>query len=274
MYSNLLTIYKDKIVIEPIEYDTNKYYYFYGEDSKIFGIEKTITLNEYKLIKSFFLEKQINYDNTKSENIFKYLFENGKYPFKNKMRFVVVSGVLNEEIKSLIEEIYPSLETLKIENSTILFYEEEWNQNISDIFQTISYDFEKQLFIHEGLIIDKNIKGELISHYLGCLNKTNWSVKDYTNIVDLVLNSETSIINSLLIELKTNYIDRILNKNNNSNIIEVFFKNDLNVSQTAKDLYLNRNSLINKLDTISKELGFNVQSFRFASILLGIMSLK
>lgn len=274
MYSNLLTIYKDKIVIEPIEYDTNKYYYFYGEDSKIFGIEKTITLNEYKLIKSFFLEKQINYDNTKSEKIFKYLFENGQYPFKNKMRFVVVSGILNEDIKSLIEEIYPSLETLKMDNSTILFYEEEWTQNISDIFQTISYDFEKQLFIHEGLIIDKNISGELISHYLGCLNKTNWSAKDYTNIVDLVLNSETNIINSLLIELKTNYIDHILNKNNNSNIIEVFFKNDLNVSQTAKDLYLNRNSLINKLDSISKELGFNVQSFRFASILLVIMSIK
>ena len=274
MYSNLLTIYKDKIVIEPIEYDTNKYYYFYGEDSKIFGIEKTITLNEYKLIKSFFLEKQINYDNTKSEKIFKYLFENGQYPFKNKMRFVVVSGILNEDIKSLIEEIYPSLETLKMDNSTILFYEEEWTQSISDIFQTISYDFEKQLFIHEGLIIDKNISGELISHYLGCLNKTNWSAKDYTNIVDLVLNSETNIINSLLIELKTNYIDHILNKNNNSNIIEVFFKNDLNVSQTAKDLYLNRNSLINKLDSISKELGFNVQSFRFASILLVIMSIK
>lgn len=274
MYNNLLTIYKEKIIIEPKDYDTNKYYYFYGEDSKIFGIEKTITINEYKLIKSFFLEKQINYDNTKSEKIYKYIFEDGSYPFQKKMRFVLVSSILGEEIITLIKEIYPSLECLKIEKNTLLFFEEEWNQNIYDIFQTISYDFEKQLFIHEGLIINPNTKGELIAHYLGCLNKTNWTSKDYTNIVDLVLNSETNIINPLLIELKNNYINQVLNKNNNQNIIEVFFKNDLNVSQTAKDLYLNRNSLINKLESISKELGFNVQSFRFASILLAIMSIK
>lgn len=43
-------------------------------------------------------------------------------------------------------------------------------------------------------------------------------------------------------------------------IISVMFKNDLNVSQTSKLLYMNRNSLINKLDSIFKETGLNLQN--------------
>ena len=274
MYNSLLTIYKDKIVINPLEYNNDKYYYFYGEDGQIFGIEKTITINEYKLIKSFYLEKQINYNNKKSEQIYQYLFEKGFYPFKKKMRFVVLTGNLSEEIINLLNEIYLELEILKIEKNTILFYEEEWNHNIYEIIQTISDDFGQQIFIHEGLIINQNISGDLVSHYLGCLNKSSCLMKDYSNFADLVFNSDRSIVQSLLIKYKINYVDNVLNKNNNRNTIEVFFKNDLNVSQTAKELYLNRNSLINKLDSISKELGFNVESFKFASVLLALMTLK
>jgi DNA-binding PucR family transcriptional regulator len=47
-------------------------------------------------------------------------------------------------------------------------------------------------------------------------------------------------------------------------IILTYFKNDLNVSKTAKDLYINRNSLLNKFEYIYKETGFNLQKFNHA----------
>ena len=148
------------------------------------------------------------------------------------------------------------------------------NVSVTQIRQIANRKCFAYLKKHEGLIINQNISGDLVSHYLGCLNKSSCLMKDYSNFADLVFNSDRSIVQSLLIEYKINYVDNVLNKNNNRNTIEVFFKNDLNVSQTAKELYLNRNSLINKLDSISKELGFNVESFKFASVLLALMTLK
>ena len=47
-------------------------------------------------------------------------------------------------------------------------------------------------------------------------------------------------------------------------MILTYFKNDLNVSKTSKDLYVNRNSLLNKFEQIYKETGFNLQKFTHA----------
>ena len=90
----------------------------------------------------------------------------------------------------------------------------------------------------------------------------------------MLLSGESNVIYSLMKELKESYFNPILNKNNTKTVLDVFFKNDLNVSKTAKDLYLNRNSLINRLDSFSKEVGYNVQSFKFATIMLLIMNLR
>ena len=46
--------------------------------------------------------------------------------------------------------------------------------------------------------------------------------------------------------------------------MNAYFKNDLNVSKTSKDLYVNRNSLLNKFEQIYKETGFNLQKFTHA----------
>ena len=43
-----------------------------------------------------------------------------------------------------------------------------------------------------------------------------------------------------------------------------FFKNNLNISETAKRCYLHRNTLIYKLDKIQKDTGFNLRNFNEA----------
>ncbi|MBR2891724.1 MAG: helix-turn-helix domain-containing protein [Bacilli bacterium] len=272
MYNNLFKIYQDKIVINPIDFDNTKYYYFYGEDGRLFGIEKSITINEYKLIKSFYLEKTINHSNSKSEAIYKYIYENGKYPFSKKNRFLVLNGTLENDVMTLLKDLFINLEVLKLNGISVVFFEDDGMLNISDVFQTISDDFGRQIFVHEGLIINKNIKGEIIAHYLGVLIKSKCLIQDYSNLADLVLMGESSIVNSLMKELKEVYFNPILNKNNNKNVLDVYFKNDLNVSKSAKDLYLNRNSLINRLESISKEIGYNIQSFKIACIILFIIN--
>ena len=274
MYNNLMKIYQSKLVQNPTVFNNDKYYYFYGQDGKLFGIEKTITLNEYKLLKSFYLEKTLEHLDSKSEAIYKYIFENGNYPFIRKNKFVVINNVLDSEVINLLNDIFLNLEVLLLEKITILFFEEDGIQDLAVVFQTISDDFGKQLCIHEGLMLNKNTKGSIIAHYIGVLLNSNCVNKDYSNFIELLLTAESNVTYSLMKELKEFYFNPILTKNNTKNELEVFFKNDLNVSKTAKELYLNRNSLINRLESFSKEVGYNVQSFKFATIMLLILNLK
>jgi len=50
------------------------------------------------------------------------------------------------------------------------------------------------------------------------------------------------------------------------NTIEEFFKNNLNLSDTSKKLYVHRNTLIYRLDKIAKETGLDIRKFNDASL--------
>ena len=47
--------------------------------------------------------------------------------------------------------------------------------------------------------------------------------------------------------------------------VEAFFRNDLNLSTTARELFIHRNTLIYRLDKIRKETGFDLRRFRDAA---------
>ena len=53
--------------------------------------------------------------------------------------------------------------------------------------------------------------------------------------------------------------------------IRVFFENDLNLSTTARQLYLHRNTLTYRLDRIRRETGLDLRSFRDAAAFKAIM---
>lgn len=52
------------------------------------------------------------------------------------------------------------------------------------------------------------------------------------------------------------------------NTIELFISTGLNISEAAKKLYIHRNTLIYRLDKISKDTGFDIRNFKEASIFL------
>jgi carbohydrate diacid regulator len=54
-------------------------------------------------------------------------------------------------------------------------------------------------------------------------------------------------------------------------IIEALLKNNLNVLQTSKFLYLHRNSILNKIEIIYKETGLNIQKFTNAYLVKQII---
>jgi len=56
----------------------------------------------------------------------------------------------------------------------------------------------------------------------------------------------------------------ILNDNESMETAEVFFKNSLNISETARIMFLHRNTLIYRLDKIEKATGLNIKHFNDA----------
>lgn len=43
--------------------------------------------------------------------------------------------------------------------------------------------------------------------------------------------------------------------------IEMFFKKDLNLSDTARQLYIHRNTLVYRLDKVQRQTGLDLRSF-------------
>ena len=56
--------------------------------------------------------------------------------------------------------------------------------------------------------------------------------------------------------------------------IDMFFRKDLNLSDTARQLYIHRNTLVYRLDKVQKQLGLDLRSFRDAVTFMILMELK
>ena len=176
-------------------------------------------------------------------------------------------------INNLLKDVLLNVVEFSIDNVEVIFYEDEQQAELEDLFQTMSDDFGYSINVHSGLRLNKNVKGSFVAHYISCIVNANFFGKTYSDLIDIIFSNDSSKIYPLIKEIKTYVLDPVLKKNNNLETLDAFFKNDLNVSQTAKVLYLNRNSLINRLDTISKEIGIDVQSFKYAACILIMINL-
>ncbi len=267
MVEKLIKIYKNKIIQNIKEFDYDKYYYFYSNNvnDDIFGIEKTISENEYHLIKSSYIEKKI-YNNCGSiQKIYEYLFENRPYPFKNKKTKILVIDSTYPEFKELLLSFYKEVELILIDNLYVAFCFESYNSDISSFISTLSDDLGINFKLHDGITFNNETKGSMIRNYLGIIKTfLNTNEELYTDVAGILLSNNSEIIKEYTTIIEECLLNPILKDSITKDIILTYFKNDLNVSKTAKDLYINRNSLLNKFEYIYKETGFNLQKFNHA----------
>lgn len=275
MYERLLKLYKNKIVENPSNFDSTKYYYFYNEHNVVFGIEQNITENEYELIKGMYIEKTFYYNNAMEEKIHKYLFDNGDYPFKNKKyQFMFYkTSAEHDQINGLLKDIFNHVEIAKHHDWEIVFYQNKDEVNIEDLFRTISFDFGKTIFVHQGFNLLPKNSGTKFSKYLNVFLNTKQTLeKEFSDACTLLYETNKNDFNDVATFMKEHLVTDLLNNEVNLQVIETFFENDLNVSKTASALYMHRNTLNSKLDSLSKQMGLNIQKFKHASTLLLLMN--
>ena len=137
--------------------------------------------------------------------------------------------------------------------------------NLKNMIELIKLDFNTDINILESCIFnDKNIKDFDIILDIYDSSKH----QDYLNMASLsimLFNDKGS--NDKLNDIKT-IICKIMKDNDGFiGISKAMFKNNLNVSRSANDAFMHRNTLISKLDILNKKTGFNIQNFQDAFIL-------
>ncbi len=271
----LKKIYKDKLLTNITTYNTDKYYYFYNNE-EIFGIEKTISLNEYKLLKLKYPEKKIYAVDNFTESIYDYIYENKSFPFKNKkIRFFTFEKT-NEDVKTIkemIREIYKKPHFVEFFNMIVVFIEEDFDILIDDIFLTLGQDLTKDIYVHIGPYITNNTEGKKVYTYLDSLNSSKQRLKNNTTATDLLFEPGIKHFQETIKFIYDVIFLPIIEKNDYYDLIIQLIKNDLNVSKTSKAMYLNRNSILLKIDNIYKETGINIQKFSDACAIKMLLSI-
>ena len=119
-----------------------------------------------------------------------------------------------------------------------------------------------ELANRHGITIKNNINGNIVLHYIGII-KEFFAVNDdlYSDSATVMLTTSLNSLKEYISIIDEHILSPVFKDSIIKDIILTYFKNDLNVSKTAKDLYINRNSLLNKFELIYKETGFNLQKF-------------
>lgn len=180
---------------------------------------------------------------------------------------------------------------MKIENKSFMIFACK-SKEVSSLLKTVLIDSLKQSktkyeFINKDgedyiLLINKDITDDLketalsllqdLDNDISVLEGFRYSDKEqlegiykcfkeynsigYTKIADIILKLSDEdlkpIKEMLLSKLKDNYLKEI---------IIGMFKSNLNISKAASVVYMHRNTINNKLDTIQKETGMDIQNF-------------
>ncbi|ANU26354.1 PucR family transcriptional regulator [Planococcus versutus] len=151
-----------------------------------------------------------------------------------------------------------------------LFYEEIINILMSDLYINIYFfvgPFRTSLdgvLAHYRAMIDG---AKVVSLY------SNKTVLNYTEAIPYLMINQTSA--SLREEIKQSVLQVYQEDQETIKMIEVFVRNNLNISETAKALHMHRNSLQYRFDRFFENTGIDVRKFHDAmAVYLAISTQK
>lgn len=236
------------------------YYFFDGE--KYFEVSKDISKEDYRELNSKYYQK-VNLP------IYEYLFENKKFPYNNDFyKFLAVDlELVDSDSKSslinFLRDLFDNVDIFDLKNKTICIYDDKFEFNLKSIFIPIIDDLGLNIKTYEsGKISNKAPEGFkiLFESYLKFSYKSS---RLYTNNSDLILDIARADMDKLKL-IKPYILNRVYNDTQLEILINSLFNNNLNVTKTAKDVYMHRNTINNKLDFIREETTLSLQKFKDA----------
>lgn len=205
----------------------------------------------------------------------------------NSMRVVFLINATSEKdihVHEVIESLFPNKNkdfVVVIDNDNVVLVKEVRSKDdykeayriASTIVDTLNSELMVKACIGIGNIISnlkditKSYKEAQMSLIIGNIFSGDKNVYDYNNlgIGRLVYHIPTTLCQLFLEEVfKDNSADSL--DNETMLTIQKFFENNLNVSETARQLYIHRNTLVYRLEKIKRITGLELTSFDDAVI--------
>lgn len=139
--------------------------------------------------------------------------------------------------------------------------------NLKNLIDMIKLDFNENIEIFESNVFNDSNDFEKLFK----LN-AKYNISQYMNVSKLAITMFNKAQKQEIEELKKIITKALIIDSDLMNIAKSMFKNNLNVSKTAKDVYMHRNTVINKLDVIKMRTGLNIQNFEDAFILYSFIN--
>lgn len=191
-----------------------------------------------------------------------YICNSGKYPFKGKAQVLIYQDLSTDKIvEDILKNIYSGVVVIEYQEYQVAFCP-RWD-DAESLFATLSDDIGKQINVHEGIIISDYVLGNILKEYLDHYLNSSIKQLSYSKVADIISiynNHDTLFINNL----KDLILNNIISNHELIHLIKIYLNNNLNVLSTSKLLYMHRNSLLNKLETIEKQTTLNIQNFKDA----------
>lgn len=205
----------------------------------------------------------------------------------NALRVVFLINATSERdihVHEVIESLFPNKNkdfVVVVDNDNIVLVKEvkskddykEAYKNARIIVDTLNSELMVKAYIGIGNIINnlkditKSYKEAQMSLIIGNIFSGDKNVYDYNNlgIGRLVYHIPTTLCQLFLDEVfKDNSADSL--DSETMLTIQKFFENNLNVSETARQLYIHRNTLVYRLEKIKRLTGLELTSFDDAVI--------
>lgn len=261
----------------PTEF-TSDYYYFYDINNKVFAVSKSISYKDYFILKETYFEKTFHFCNERTKAFYEFLFENKELKIKEKgFKFIVINILEDKDqnmdnLLELLRELFANSIILNLNNTYTLFYFDDVDFSIDSLFMSIIDDFSVKLkvFSSSKMNIKRDYFFNIYYSYRKYLKNKPYL---FSSICELILEI-MKIDFSQIKNISKCILSRILEDVQVEHIINAMFENNLNVTKTAQQVYMHRNTIINKLDYIKKESNLNIQNFKDAMAMYSLLRSK
>lgn len=211
--------------------------------------------------------KEISYDRVE---------QNFTFLSKGCTLFLISVDGSRYEALNIVRQLYTESEAVSFlynDRIVVLGVFEETEEHAKSIRESIVSDLYCKCYISYGNIIynAKDVKKAYEDARECLLLSKNFDIKEEVFFYDKMLFEK--IVYNIDDKVKRELLDKFKNKFDKFdseliNTIEEFVNSDLNVSDAARRLYVHRNTLIYRLDKITKETGFDIRNFKEATIFI------
>ena len=198
--------------------------------------------------------------NERERKFLTYLNTNEDYPLKKDFfKFLLVSSKASKDsIANFFDGFLADMLIYNCDNYYLIIYQNKDKLELENFIEMFNDDMGTRSMIFEGFYINKD-NSTYLYEFLDIIDKEFVFSKMYSNISDLILLCNNNRL--LLDKLKQIVLDKYLKDSSFINLVKTLFKNNLNVSKTANDLYMHRNTLNNKLNSLERDTTLSIQNF-------------